>query len=95
MQFMVKCLDKPGHAAIRAANRAAHLDYLAGHAVHLLTAGPLFAEDGETMLGSLLIVDFADRVALERFLADDPYAKAGLFETVETRRFRKVFPKAG
>ena len=35
-----------------------------------------------------------DRAALDRFLADDPYAKAGLFQSVTVKPFRKVFPKS-
>ena len=46
------------------------------------------------MTGSVLIVEFDDSAAAERFAADDPYAKAGLFETVTIRPWRKVLPKA-
>lgn len=45
------------------------------------------------MIGSLLVLEVADRAALDSFLADDPYAKAGLFQSVAVKRFRKVFPK--
>jgi hypothetical protein len=35
------------------------------------------------MIGTLLILDAEDRAAVERFLAGDPYAKAGLFTKTE------------
>jgi uncharacterized protein YciI len=46
------------------------------------------------MTGSILIVEFDDSAGAERFTTDDPYAKAGLFETVTIRPWRKVLPKA-
>ncbi len=42
------------------------------------------------MTGSFLLVDMADRAAAEAFAAGDPFAKAGLFEKTEIRRWRKV-----
>jgi uncharacterized protein YciI len=60
----------------------------------VVLAGPLFAEDERTPIGSLLVVDFSSRAELNRFAAEDPYAKAGLFQSVTVRPFRKVFPEA-
>ena len=40
------------------------------------------------MAGSLLIVDAPDRAAVDQFLRDDPYVKAGLFESVDVRPYR-------
>ena len=45
------------------------------------------------MVGSLLVMEFADRAAAEDFAKNDPYAKAGLFESVAITPFRKVFPQ--
>jgi uncharacterized protein YciI len=59
----------------------------------LFAAGPTLSEDGERMTGSLLILDFADRTEAQAFADGDPYAKAGLFERVEIRPWRKVLPK--
>jgi hypothetical protein len=41
--------------------------------------------------GSLLVVDVADRAAAEALAAGDPYAEAGLFDSVTIRAFRQVF----
>jgi uncharacterized protein YciI len=41
--------------------------------------------------GSMLVVEAADRAEAEAFAAADPYAKAGLFESVVIRPFRAVF----
>jgi uncharacterized protein YciI len=93
MQFAVYCLDKPDHAQVRADNRNAHIEHLNRHADRLILAGPLLSDDEQGMLGSLLVLDVADRAALDRFLAEDPYAKASLFQSVAVKPFRKTFPK--
>lgn len=94
MHFVFYCKDKPGHEQVRTANRLAHLDYLETHRDRLLCAGPLLGEgEGGRMIGSLLILDLADRKAAEEFAANDPYTKAGLFESVAIHSWRKVLPK--
>lgn len=92
MNFALYCIDKAGHSQLRADNRPAHLDYLKANLDRLVVAGPLLADDGVTVLGSLLIIEAADRAAAEAFAAGDPYAKAGLFESVTIRAFKKVLP---
>ncbi|MEX2009845.1 MAG: YciI family protein, partial [Dongiaceae bacterium] len=54
---MILCLDKPDAAALRAASRAAHLDYLKGFAGQVVAAGPLLSDDGTAMIGSLLLME--------------------------------------
>ncbi len=94
MYFVLYCLDKSGHSQIRADNRAAHLDYLKSFGDAVLAAGPLLDDAGTGMTGSLLVMDFADRAAVDRFLAGDPYSRAGLFAAVRVSPWRKVIPKA-
>jgi uncharacterized protein len=93
MLFIIDCRDKPGHEDVRKDTRQTHLDYLKNFEDHIVVAGPVLSDDGERMIGSLLIVDFADRLLVERFAENDPYAKAGLFESVTIRRWKKVLPK--
>jgi uncharacterized protein YciI len=45
------------------------------------------------MIGSLLVLDVADRAEMDKFLANDPYAKAGLFQSVAVHGVKKAFPK--
>jgi uncharacterized protein YciI len=90
--FVVQCKDKPNHGHLRAENRAAHLDHLKAHLDKVVLAGPIQSEDRQAMLGSVLVLDFAERAALDAFLAADPYAKAGLFESVSVLPFKKVLP---
>jgi uncharacterized protein YciI len=79
---------------VRADNRNAHVEFLTRHNDQIILAGPLLGDDGQAMIGSLLVLDFPDRAALDRFLSDDPYAKAGLFQSVAVKLFRKSFPKS-
>ncbi|MBK3735018.1 hypothetical protein GAY29_18295 [Azospirillum brasilense] len=94
MLYMFHCTDKAGAAQVRADNRPAHLAYLEAHTDRLFAAGPLLADDGQGMAGSLLIVECADEADAKAFAANDPYAQAGLFESVEIRAWRRVYPKS-
>ena len=48
-------------------------------------AGPFTEADGETMSGSLVVIEAASLQAANEIAAGDPYAKAGLFTSVEIR----------
>lgn len=92
MFFAIICKDKPDHLQVRLDNRPAHLDYLTGlnTAGKLKYAGPLLGEDGKP-LGSLVTVEVEDRAAAEAIAANDPYAQAGLFASVEILPWNWVF----
>lgn len=92
MIFALICKDRPGKLEVRLANRPAHLDYLAGlnEAGRLKFAGPLLGDDGKP-LGSLVAVEADDRTAAEAIASGDPYAEAGLFESVEIHPWNWVF----
>jgi uncharacterized protein YciI len=42
------------------------------------------------MAGSLVILDVADMAAAQNWADNDPYANAGLFESVELIEWKKV-----
>ena len=90
MLFAIHALDKPGHAALRAETRPAHLAYLDAVAAQMVLAGPLLDATGQAM-GSLIVLEAESQAAVEALAAADPYAKAGLFESVAIRPFRAVF----
>ncbi len=92
MLFMIFCVDKPDHAALRAATRPAHLAYAKGLGDALRLAGPTTTADGAGMTGSLLLIEAADLAAAQAIVANDPYVKAGLFETALVRPWRQVVP---
>lgn len=79
--------DKADALQTRMDNRPAHVDYLKSTGV-VAQAGPLL--DGDKMIGSLVILDVPDMAAAEAWAAEDPYAKAGLFASVELIAWNKV-----
>ncbi len=92
MLYVIDCRDKPGTSQIRLDTRADHLAYLATLGERLFAAGPTLTADGQAMTGSILIIEFADAGEAEAFATADPYARAGLFESVTIRPWRKVLP---
>lgn len=91
MPYVILARDKAGTAELRAATRPAHLAYLEPYTARLLAAGATLADDGQTATGSLIVFDTDDRAEAERLAANDPFTLAGLFESVEIMRWRKVF----
>jgi len=87
--YSVYALDRTSDGAeIRAANRPDHVVWLKSLGETLRMAGPLLGEDGESMIGSLLLLSCSSRAELDQLLAQDPYEKAGLFERVEVRPYK-------
>ena len=96
MIYAFRLLDKPDSAALRQRVRPAYKAYLAAVADRIAFAGPLSHNDGVTMIGSLLVIDFASRDAAQAWLADEPFTRAGLYGGVEIHAFANLWPqKAG
>jgi uncharacterized protein len=91
MPYAIQTKDKADHEHVRAQARPAHLEYLTANQHKLLAAGALIEDDGTGGNGGILIVDTDDRAEAERFVAEDPFTKAGLFEKVTVTRWRKAF----
>ena len=87
MRIALICIDKAGALQVRLDNRAAHLDYIAATGV-VEMAGPFL--DAGAMMGSLVVLNVDDLAAAQDWAAGDPYAKAGLFASVDIREWKKV-----
>ncbi len=87
MLFALITRDRPGALDIRMANREAHLAYIESTGV-VAMAGPFIGAEG--MDGSMIVLDVEDMAAAEAWAADDPYAKADLFEEITIRQWKKV-----
>ncbi len=90
MLYAVICRDRPGAAAIRAANRDAHIAFLKKSGDMIRLAGPFLDESGESMTGSLLIVEAEDIATVHAWAGQDPYKQADLFESVDIRPWKYV-----
>ena len=78
--FLINARDKASSSDLRQATRQAHLEW-AGESRHKIAmAGPVLSDDGETMIGSTFIVEFDTLDEAKSWAAEDPYAKAGLFD---------------
>ncbi len=90
MLFAIIGHDGPDGAKLRLSVRAAHLANLRPlvEQGRVVIAGPF--TDGS---GSLIIVDIESEDAALAFAQNDPYTTGGVFERVEVRPFRRVFPE--
>ncbi len=81
--FLINSRDKADSVDLRLANRQAHLEW-AGELSHKIAmAGPVLSEDGTLMIGSTFVIEFDDIAEARAWAAEDPYAKAGLFQRTE------------
>jgi uncharacterized protein YciI len=90
MLFVIHALDRAGALPERLAHYEAHKAFLSDTSafqVSIVMSGPLTADDGQTMLGSLFVVEATDRGAVERFNAADPFQRAGIWERVTITGF--------
>ena len=85
MYFVISCIDKQDHGEVRRRNRPAHLEYLDKSRDSVKLAGPYVKEDNSAMTGSLIVLEAANMGAARAFASADPYAKAGLFASVDIR----------
>ena len=90
MLFAIHALDRAGALPTRLANYDAHKAFLADtsrFAVKIVRSGPLVSDDGETMIGSLFLLEAPGRAAVEAFNRADPFAAAGIWEKVTITGF--------
>ncbi|MGF7006229.1 YciI-like protein [Aminobacter sp. BE322] len=92
MLFALICKDKPGHLQVRLDTRPDHVAFLNDLNAKgaLKFAGPFLDADGKPD-GSLVVIEAADATAAQAMADADPYAKAGLFESVQVRPWNWVF----
>ena len=87
MLFALICTDKPGSLDLRQKVRPDHLAYLESLGSAMKAAGPFTGDDGKPT-GSLVVIEAVDRAGVEVIAANDPYAKAGLFASVDIRPWK-------
>ncbi len=90
MLFAIIGHDGPDGPRLRPQVRQAHLENLRPLAQlgKVVLAGPF--TDGS---GSLIVLDMDSEAQALAFAQSDPYVTQGVFESIEVRPFRKVFPE--
>lgn len=88
MQFMVLAYDGTDEGALarRLKAREAHLAGVTEMKKRgeVITGGAILDDAGQ-MIGSIAVVDFPDRAALDRWLKTDPYVTGDVWRTIEVR----------
>ena len=88
--FAIHALDHDSALPVRLAHYDAHKAFLAdtsAFSVRIVMSGPLMSDDGERMIGSLFLVEAADRASVEAFNRADPFHAAGIWRAVTITRF--------
>ena len=93
MVYIFHLIDKPGGLPLRLQVRPEHKAYLAAVADRMAFAGPLTTDDGQTMIGSLLAIDFESREAAQAWLASEPFTRAGLYSSASVHAFTNLWPQ--
>lgn len=93
MLYAIILIDQPGSAEVRHRERPAHKAYLQAVADHIAFAGTFTTDDGRLMTGSLLVIDFVSREAVQAWLADEPFTLAGLYASTDVRAFTNLWPQ--
>ena len=89
MLFVINCKDKEGALDVRMANRPDHLQFLNDLGDQVKAGGP-YTDDIGALTGSMIVIEADDRKEAEAIAARDPYARAGLFETVDITPWKWV-----
>jgi len=93
MLLALICTDNPGMAERRVELRPEHKAHVARIADQLAFAGPLLADDGQAIVGSLIVAEFADKQAAQDWLDQEPYFRNGVYGSVQIRRFANYWPQ--
>jgi uncharacterized protein YciI len=92
MLFVIHATDKkdgmPTRAKFYRAHRI-HLDQAEQYDVDVVTAGTLLADDGETPIGSVFVIDAKDRATADAFTRSDPYHVNAVWEKVQIHRYNR------
>jgi uncharacterized protein len=88
IQAMFHGLDRPGGMVLRKELREAHEAYLAEHPDMVMARGPLVTDDGETSIGSVILLDVPDMEAARAFMEKEPFYGNGVYQEVNFQRWR-------
>lgn len=92
MKFLVKAYDGEGMLDKRMEVRPRHLEGMKNLGKQIIAAGGLLDEEGR-MKGSALVMEFPDRAALDKYLAEEPYVVEGVWQKIEVETMNVVLVK--
>ena len=86
--FVVYLLDKTGMGELREKVRPLHLEFIKNLGSQVKAGGPLLADDGETKVGGMYILEASDLASARKTAERDPYFTSGLAESMDVRMWR-------
>jgi uncharacterized protein YciI len=92
-QWAVYCWDKPGMAAARRTLAAEQSSYVGNFGERVIGYGHFVSDDGSDTLGTSFFMQLDNRAAVDRFVADEPMNKAGVYRRFEIHRWSNSFQK--
>ncbi|HSZ75701.1 MAG TPA: YciI family protein [Rhizomicrobium sp.] len=93
MLFVITAMDINDGGKLRAATRPAHFEYARDTGVIKL-GGPFLDAEGN-MIGSLIIMEAENLEAAQKWAANDPYAKAGVYAHYDLRPWKATVNPSG
>jgi uncharacterized protein YciI len=90
MEYFCYHRDRPGSLPLRHELLEKHWSYMDRYATEMIARGPTFADDGETLTGSVHILDLPDPATARAFAFDEPNYQAGAYRDVLLRRWRNL-----
>jgi uncharacterized protein YciI len=82
MLFAIHTIAKPNSDEVINNLRTEHRAYLEPRLHSVYLGGPLLGRDGESRIGGLLVMEFSEHSEADKFFAEQPYAKAGIIDTI-------------
>jgi uncharacterized protein YciI len=99
MLYVVIANDVPNSLELRKNARPAHVARLQvlQDEGRLILAGPCPAVEANDpglagFTGSIIVAEFANLISAQTWANDDPYLKAGVYQQVTVKPFKKTFP---
>jgi uncharacterized protein YciI len=86
-QWLIRCTYGSDGLAKRDAALPAHISYLSARKDRIFFVGPILADDGQTPIGSWLMIEAPSRADAEAFIAGEGFNRAGMFKEIEIKRF--------
>lgn len=94
--FCIIGFDQIGSTKEREQHREKHLEYLKSlnQQKRLFAAGPLMSseEPNAVACGSMLIVNFENIKAAEKWMANEPYYRAGVYQEIQIKPYLDAMP---
>jgi uncharacterized protein YciI len=92
-QWVIQCSDKPDTGQLRARYYPDHRKYLEKFTSNVVGCGPILSDDATHEIGHAFFIELPHRENAEVFIAEEPFARAGVYETVRVLRWSNSFLK--